>query len=421
MQDNDFERARQFYKMFENERTFSNFCFSLSKKRIQNMTTDEWISFFYGLNRLGKNLGYKTTDEVVKNHREPLEYMYSNFRLNKNEARKIKTLAYQMADALATSKTFADFYYAADIGAAKMDDSSYQHTVKTMRKFLYDEIFGDGIKHSILAPDIKISSDKRNNTSDWSKSGHFLQDGLFTREVDVHLESSDFCNTAAHELYHSLQRLSDSKRAKLLKKLRFEVDVPFDTKTGELYSLNHAFYLKGLADCSKGYQKQPLEYGARFFATCFERRLRHNLRASQNNWGAAYMSTQLLRHLDIFEGNLQTDKVGVVLSYIELQEKDLSLLQEFSQKYVKNQNRTTFFCAGNVSVLAIEPTKNNIINLNRLYTNMQKARRNKTLKTEFLKQYFPITYQKYYATEQEKLAQKSVLSRVMINRLHKDM
>ena len=95
-------------------------------------------------------------------------------------------------------------------------------------------------------------------------------------------------------------------------------------------------------------------------------------------------------------------------------------MQEFSQKYVKNQNRTTFFCAGNAGVLAIEPTKENIINLNRLYTNMRKAERNNTLKTEFLKEYFPITYEKYYASEQEKLAQKSVLSKVIINRLHKD-
>lgn len=410
-------------KMFESEKTFKAYCFGLSKKTIRSMTTDDWISFYKGLHHLGKSLGYQTTNEVVKNHTEVLEYMYSNFRLNKTEARKIKNLAYKMADALATSKTFADFYYASDVRSVSINNTECQQNVKAMRTFLYREIFGDGIKHNILRPKVKTTEIKKDKSASFSQAGYFCQDGLFVREVDVHLESSDFCNTAAHELYHSLQRLPDSKRAKLLKKLGVNVDVPFDAKTGELYALSHSFYLNGLKSGiqnTKGYQKQPLEYGARLFATCFERRLRHNLRASQNNWGATYMSTQLLRHLDIFEGNLQTDKAEVVLSYIELQEKDISLLQEFSQKYVKNQNRTTFFCAGNVGVLAIEPTKENIINLNRLYTNMRKAEKNDTLKTEFLKQYFPITYQKYYASEQEKLAQKSVLSKVIINRLHKD-
>ena len=419
MRDNEYYRAKLFMKMFENEKTFKAYCFGLSKKNIQSMTTDDWISFYKGLNHLGKSLGYKTTSEVVKNHTKVLEYMYSNFRLNKNEARKIKNLAYKMADSLATSKTFADFYYDEDVRAAQMDKTDYQQNVKAMRTFLYSEVFGDGIKHSILRPKVKTTEIKKDKSASFSQSGYFCQDGLFVREVDVHLESSDFCNTAAHELYHSLQGLPDSKRAKLLKSLGFEVDVPFDDKTGELYALSSAFYLKNLQN-TKGYQKQPIEYGARLFATCFERRLRHNLRASQNNWGATYMSTQLLRHLNIIEDNLQSAKAEVILTYIELQEKDISLLQEFSQKYVKNQNRTTFFCAGNVGVLAIEPTKENIINLNRLYTNMRKAEKNDTLKTEFLKQYFPITYEKYYASEQEKLAQKSVLSKVIINRLHKD-
>lgn len=418
MQDNDFERVQDFLRFFESENSFNQFCFSLSKKRIQNMTTDEWISFFYGLKHLSKSLRCKTTDKVVMMHSKALAYMYSNFRFNKAEASNIKHLAYKMADALATSKAFADFYYATDVRASKMPYLAYKSVVKKMRTTLYNEVMGDGIKHSILKPKVKTSLSKNDSTNVFKQSGCFEQSGILVREVDVHPYLSGFCNTAAHELYHSIQHLSDSKRAKLLKKLGFELGIPFDGKIAELYSLNSNFYINASQNM-QGYKKQPLEYGARFFATCFERRLRHNLKSAENNWGITYMSNQLMRTLGIFEDELHSDKAATILSYSNLQEKETSLLQELSDKYLKNCNDPIFLNAAKIGLLCIESNSHNIININRLYTKIKKAENDNNIESAFIKQYFPITYYKYYASDKEKLAYKPVISKVIINRLDK--
>ena len=324
---------------------------------------------------------------------------------------------YKMADALATSESFAEFYYNVDVIASAVPESVHKDNIKTMRTVLYDQSMGKGLAHSLLAPKIQTtSSDATSVGQGYFEAGYFTQSGLLERKVNINTNMVNMCNTTAHELYHSIQRLSDSKRAQLMKKLGFKINS--DSKINELYSLNSRFYLNGTKDM-RGYKKQPLEYGARFFATCFERRLRHNLRAAENNWGVTYMSSQLLRSLNVFENGIQSDENGIILVYKDLDERKISLLQEFSQNYLKN-NSPSFLGTMDSSLLIIEPTPDNIININRLYTQMKKAEKMKDGKLQLLEKYFPLTYQKFHASENKKQATKPVLIKAMINRLHHD-
>ena len=417
MQDKSFADIANFLKNFETSESFNKYCFSMSEKQIQNMTTEDWISFLYGLNHLGKRTKCKTADELINKHEGAIAYMYSNFRLEKKHARSIKQLAYKMADALATSESFAEFYYNVDVIASAVPDSVHKDNIKTMRTVLYDQSMGKGLAHSLLAPKIQTtSSDATSVGQGYFEAGYFTQSGLLERKVNINTNMVNMCNTTAHELYHSIQRLSDSKRAQLMKKLGFKINS--DSKINELYSLNSRFYLNGTKDM-RGYKKQPLEYGARFFATCFERRLRHNLRAAENNWGVTYMSSQLLRSLNVFENGIQSDENGIILVYKDLDERKISLLQEFSQNYLKN-NSPSFLGTMDSSLLIIEPTPDNIININRLYTQMKKAEKMKDGKLQLLEKYFPLTYQKFHASENKKQATKPVLIKAMINRLHHD-
>ena len=409
MQGNNNSNVAEFLKNFETSESFNNYCFSIPKERIQKFTTNDWISFLYGVNILANKLKCKTADEFVNKHVSALSYMYANYRPDKRKSREIKNFAYKIADKLASSPEFANFYYQIDIMATSTQYMDYK-AVKMMRTAIYDEFIGDNFTKEFFKPSITLIEA---NSKKLKNAGYYKHGNLLTHKVVLKKGSVDFCNVAAHEIYHSLQHLGSLRRTKFLKK--FGIKFAYDKKMAELYKLNHNFYLDYTIDL-KGYKKQPLEYDARLFATCFERRLRKNLRASENNWGMLYQTTQILRGCSIFENNVQYDENSISVLLYTPEKRQFSLLKELTSKYLTGAE--IFKSDETSTILFISRNTQNIININKLYTNARKHQNNNVSSKEFFKKFFPLTYQKFYATEKEKMEYKPVLSRVIINRIY---
>ena len=388
---------------FSNGAEFDRFCLNLSKEAIHKMNTDDWIRFLYEADKLAYKEKMTKSDVFIKAHQKAFAYMYSNFRMNKETTREIKNLAYQMADALSDSKEFSDLYFNIDVAVCH-DDATDEYAAKKMRKAFYDKYFGSSLGKSLLKPKIKMVTGKLDY-------GGFFYEKNLSRKICLSGQYSHFCNTVAHELYHSLQFIGHSKRTKFMEKLG--IKVPYDAKMSELYMLNRVFYIN-MEDNKQGYLKQPLEYGARFFATCFERRLRHNIKAAENNWGMLYMSSQIMRGLKLYDNRNGYSSNNVILSYDEPSEKTKSVINEISSRYLKPVNVTE---KDGTLTLVIDRNVNNIININKLFTQIRKAERSESVESDFIKKYLPLTYKRFYATEEERLAYKPVLSRVKINRI----
>ena len=410
MEDNKSKKEIfDFLKNFETCESFKNYCFSMPKSRIQKFSTNDWISFLYGVNHLAKNMGYSTTTEFMIKNSDTMGYMYSNFRPDKAKSRAIKNFAYKVADKLASSPEFAKLYYNIDI-VVKSTKYSDEKAVKMMRKAIYDEYLGDNYATSILKPSVTLVDA---NSKSMQNAGYYKQGNPLTHEVVIKAGVVDFCNVAAHEFYHSLQHLGLLRRTKLLEKLGIKFN--YNKQMTELYKLNHAYYLD-YSQNLKGYKKQPLEYDARLFATCFERRLRKNLRASENNWSMLYQTIQLLRSMDFDDQNSTYTEDGIHILCNTSNKEHKVILEELKAKYLKDAEISK--ADENSVVLSIPRNAKNIINLNKLYTNQRKSYNNPTFKKDFIKNHFPISYNIFYATNREKNMQKPLLGNIVINRLY---
>lgn len=407
MQDNSKTVIEEFLKHFETSESFNNYCFGMSKERIQNFTTDNWISFLYGVNILAHKLKCKSSAEFIDKHISALSYMYSNYRPDKRKSREIKDFAYKIADKLAASPEFADFYYQIDIMASSTQNMGYK-AAKMMRTAIYDEFIGNNFTKEFFKPSITLVDAKNKKLKN---AGYYKHGNLLTHKVVLKENSVYFCNVVAHEIYHSLQHLGSLRRTKFLKKLG--IKFAYDKQMAELYKLNHAYYLAYTQNL-KGYKKQPLEYDAQLFATCFERRLRKNLRAAENNWGMLYQATQMLRGCEIFQDNVQYDEYSISMACHTPEKKQIAFLEELTSKYLTGAQ---LFEYEETKILFIPRNANNIININKLYTNLRKSKKNNTSSKDFLEKFFPQTYNTYHATKAEKMAYKPILSKVIINRL----
>ncbi len=391
---------------FSTNDTFHKHCLSLSQKQIQNMSTKDWLKFYSGMNSLCERLG-NNPNEFMKKHLGALAYLYHNYRSPKETSRKIKELAYKVADSLATSEEFAKLYYEIDIMSYKQD---YKQFAKILRKSVYEKAFRGRKFSALMMPKLKIK-----------KSNEMHCNGVFTMENSHKLPviklrecGVDFCNTTAHELFHSLQTLKDTSRIKLLSKIGIKFSS--DKETEELYRLNHKYYLPSEISNNfryNGYEKQPLEWGARFFATCFERRLRKNLRAEKNNWNLLYQTTQILRKMEIYDRNATYNKSGVEIIVNIFDKKDESIIRELGTKYVKKGYTLP---TGSSALLHIDRNTQTFINISNLYNELCKAEEKGIGRKELIKKFFPMTYDTFYRNRDEKRIQSSFLDKIKINR-----
>ncbi|MBQ7303373.1 MAG: hypothetical protein IJW75_00440 [Alphaproteobacteria bacterium] len=402
--------TQKYLEHFFDDAGFSAFCLSQKKDRIKRMTTKDWLGFFRAASSLAEKLGYKDRANFLSVHNNAFNYMYSNYCPDKRRSRKIKKFAYQMADKLATSQEFAQLYYDVDIAVWRS-----QKDVRNAAKIIRDEFFleytGSEIKANLLKPRVLV---RKQLKKDVTLGGYYKQNILLPHEIAIRENVPGFCNITAHELYHSMQRLGTLKRFEFLKKIG--VTFEYDKQMAELYQFNNSYYINGLQS-DKGYKKQPLEYDARLFAACFERRLRKNLKAAENNWGLLYQTVQVLRSYQISSLNIQYDEEGISVLCSTDEKRHISFLEELNSKHLTKAQ--IFYYDPKTHGLYIPRDKQNSIAINKLYTNSTKSGRkgDDVFMQEFVKRFFPQTYNKFHATAEEKIKRRSVLSSVTINRL----
>lgn len=384
---------------------FDKYCYGLSEQKIQNMTTEEWLNIYAYMIDLCNKIDCGT-NEFVQNHKNAVMYLYSNYRQTKETSRKIKELAYQTADSLSTSKEFLQLYYDIEVAVYETDKKKL---VQILRKTVYDKTFGHEILSKILRPKLKIEDD-----NNMYFGGNFEKRGAFQRSmVKVRKSTAQFTNTVAHELFHSLQHLKDTKRLNLFKKLG--INLTFDKSLGSLYKLNNFYYF--LTADRQGpeflaYKKQPLEYGASFFATCFERRLRQNFNVANKNWHLLYETTQILRRLGVDDKRIFFKKENISIVIDTSDEKQQSILREFKAKYLGQSK--LFLTDKDTTLLTIDGSIQNKINISNLYKQM--LGKDELSKEEYIKKFFPITYEIFYLSKDERAVKSPLLSKVMINR-----
>ncbi len=397
----------QFLKHFESSQAFNAFCLGMSKQQIRKLSTDDWTSIYYGINYLVSKGGYASATEFVTKHSKAFQHLYSNYTPDKKKSRAIKKFAYSIADKLSTSKEFADFYYKIDVWVAASSSTNYK-LAALMRSAMYQEFLGDKVKAGLLKPFVRVVN--RDNKEPIT-SGYYKAGGLFGHAVVVKRGMANFCNTTAHEIYHSLQHISFATRTKFLRKIGVRFN--YDKKMAELYRLNNAYYFD-LKDGLRAYKKQPLEYDARLFATCFERRLRKNLRASENNWGMVYQTTQMLREVDIYDQNVEYSEKSICLSFYAPNKQTQSILGELKTRHLQQAQLSNI--EEGMMVLYIPANMHNIVKLNKLFNRSRKVQDDATRRA-FIKESFPITYNKFFATEKERMQYQPNIKKIAIKRL----
>ena len=391
-----------FSASFYDNNSFRRYCLGLSKEQIQNMTTRDWLLFY---DKVGSLCGHLDTSphKFVKTNADVFAHMYQNYRSPQAVNRKIKELAYNVADKLSESEEFSSIYYRFDVTCNR---KKIKKAAKIMRRAVYDVALKNAILSTLMMPKIKIKkSDEIEHAGTFCKN-----DPLDLPVVNIRNVCVDFCNVTAHELFHSLQNLPYTTRALLLRK--FNINLSSDKEIEALYKLNRSCYLEAKEDY-QGYRKQPLEWGARFFATCFERRLRKNLKAEENNWNLLYQTIQVVRELEINDNKVLFDKKGIEVIVDISNKRDESVLMELKKKYIKSGY---IMICGSFASLRINRDTQTFMNISNLYNKEQKNKREGIGKEEFIKQFFPITYDTFYRTEKEKRVQSSVLDKIRINR-----
>ncbi len=386
---------------YDTKTVFRSFL-NLSKDQVKNLSTETWLAFYDIADVLCKETRC-SPQALIEKYPDVFLHMYSNYRQPKDISLKIKQLAYEVADSLTTSNEFAQLYYDIDTLCCVTESKK---AARILRKYVYKEVFGNEIIANLLKPKLKIEkTDNMINNGSFNKG-----DSFDLPKVRLRKGGTNFCNTAAHELFHSLQCLNNSHRIKFLKKMG--ISFPYDKNMGKLYNANSDYYISTNDEKGyiyQGYRKQPLEYGARFFATCFERRLRKNLRANEKNWNLMFQTTQILRKLDI---NEQVSKYSPKEVYIHIDvksKKDEFILREFKSVYVKKGTMWPVGC------LTIDRDVQNAISISNLYKKICEAEQTNTQK-DLIKKFFPITYNALYASEKEKSQQIPVLGKITINR-----
>ena len=287
-----------------------------------------------------------------------------------------------MADKLATSEEFAQLYYDIDV-AVWRSQKDRVNAAKIIRDEFFLEYAGSKIKANLLKPRVSVRKLLRR---DVTLGGYYKQNIFLPHEIAIKVNVSNFCNVSAHELYHSIQRLGTLKRFEFLKKIGVAFEA--DKQMAELYKFNNSYYING-SQFTKGYKRQPLEYDARLFAVCFERRLRKNLKAAENNWGLLHQTLQVLRSYKISSLDIQYDEESISVLCSTDEKRHLSFLEELNSKHLTKAQ--IFYCDPKTHVLYIPRDKQNSIAINKLYTKLTKAGRNgdEAFMQEFVKHFFP--------------------------------
>ena len=86
-----------FSASFYDNNSFRRYCLGLSKEQIQNMTTRDWLLFY---DKVGSLCGHLDTSphKFIKTNADVFAHMYQNYRSPQAVNRKIKELAYNVAD-----------------------------------------------------------------------------------------------------------------------------------------------------------------------------------------------------------------------------------------------------------------------------------------------------------------------------------
>ncbi len=406
--------TQKYLKHFFDDAEFSAFCLSQKKDRIKRMATKDWVGFFRAATSLAEKLGYKSRTDFLSVHANAFNHMYSNYCPDKRRSRKIKKFAYQMADKLAASQEFAQLYYDVDIAVCR-SQKDVRNAAKIIRDEFFLEYIGSEIKANLLKPRVLV---RKRLKKDVTLGGYYKQNILLPHEIAIRENVPGFCNVTAHELYHSMQRLGTLKRFEFLKKIG--VTFEYDKQMAELYKFNNSYYINA-SHFTKGYKKQPLEYDARLFAVCFERKLRKNLKAAENNWGLLYQTLQVLRSYQISSLNIQYDEDGISVLCSTDEKRHISFLEELNSKHLTKAQ--IFYYDPQTHGLYIPRDKQNSIAINKLYTNLIKLGRKSgdVFMQEFVKRFFPQTYNKFHATAEEKIKGKTTVSKFMIQRLSENI
>jgi len=302
---------------FQTEDEFYDFVSKTPNKEIQKMTSKNWRELYDNL--------YQITDDpsdFANNHHEVFCKLYKNYRLEPQYAKYVRELAKKSAVDLLQKhpelkrqivNTQLDLY-----GHRK------QRLTVQIANSVYRQAFPDDTLSRVLRPRIEMKE-------------HDFEGGYNALKHAIHIipKSHDIIGTAAHEIFHSGHGISPIHNTleKLGQKPGFENEGMRD-----LYDWNDLFYINANENSSKlqvrAYSRQPMEYGARYFAAHFEREVMHQLGVEKFDLTMPKCAAVMLDFYGIrAQGyDINPKEMRVVMPKLEPQQA--FLLQELNEKYL---------------------------------------------------------------------------------------
>lgn len=165
------------------------------------MTTNDWNALYAEIGKLCSREKILDRQDFLIKHKDAFEKLYANYRCDKAYLQQIKILAIKAADNYLQQATdLLNVYQHFEI-SKDYPPNLCKSFCKEMRKAVYSALNLSKLKTSLLLPKVK---DKLNHEG--CVAGYCQSCGLFRPKVVINFgASSNHHDTAAHELFHSIQ------------------------------------------------------------------------------------------------------------------------------------------------------------------------------------------------------------------------
>lgn len=302
---------------FGTEQDFYDFVSKTPDREIQKMTSKNWSELYDNL--------YQITDDpsdFANNHHEEFCKLYKNYRLDSQYAKHVRELAKKSAVDLLQKhpelkqqivNTQLDFY-----GHRK------QRLAVQIANSVYRQAFPDDTLSRVLRPRIKMKEhDFEGGYNSWKHLIHIIP------------KSHDIVDTTAHEVFHSGHGISRIHYIleKLGQKPGFE-----NEEMRDLYDWNELFYINANENSSKlqvrAYSRQPMEYGARYFAAHFEREVMHQIGVEKFDLTMPKCAAVMLNFYGMRAQSYDLSPKEMRVVMPKLKPQQAFLLQELNEKYL---------------------------------------------------------------------------------------